>query len=155
MAGIPHSMPPMPPPIPPAGGKKGPGGGEEVVRPAASRPEGVPSSGRGPDQMDSAAMAVALAAASAKAKEKELSFEEIIQRLIDETGMTNPQEAMEEANRKTQKEIEAELVKIRENKDLMEESEAWEEFAKILEQEMTQEQYQAFFGLLTEEIKGL
>lgn len=155
MAGIPHSMPPMPPPIPPPAGKKGPGGSDEPARPAAPPPEGVKSGGRGPDQMDSAAMAVALAAAMAKAKEKELSFEEIIQRLIEETGLTNPQEALEEANRKTQKEIEAELVKIRENKDLMEESEAWEEFAKILEQEMTQEQFQSFFGLLTEEIKGL
>ncbi|MBU0573043.1 MAG: hypothetical protein ABIJ26_00135 [Candidatus Margulisiibacteriota bacterium] len=152
MAGIPSNIPPAAPP-PPPGGRKGVGRSGE--QPAPARPEGGMNVGRGPEHMDAAAMAVALAAAAAKAREKELSFEEIIQRVIDMTGITNAQDAMEEANRKIHKEIEAELQRIKDNKDLMEEAEAWEEFAQMLESEMGEEQAQTFVNLLNAEVRGL
>ncbi|OGC03754.1 hypothetical protein A2276_07860 [candidate division WOR-1 bacterium RIFOXYA12_FULL_43_27] len=108
--------------------------------------------GRGPE-LDSHAIAVALSVAAKEAKEKELSFEEIIRRVVDETGMTNPQAAMEEANRRIQKEIEETIEEIKKNKDLMEEAEGWEEFGKLLESQMTEEQLKEFFGLINNELQ--
>ena len=103
--------------------------------------------------LDARAIAVRMAALAHEAKEKEFSFEEIIQRAIEETGMTNPQAALEEANRKLQKEIEDILEQIKSNKELMEEAEAWQEFAEVLSR-MNQEQVEGFLGLLHETIKG-
>ncbi|MBI5700244.1 hypothetical protein HZC34_00135 [Candidatus Saganbacteria bacterium] len=105
--------------------------------------------------LDARAIAVRMAALAHEAKEKEFSFEEIIQKAIDETGMTNPQSALEEANRKTQKEIEDTLDEIKSNKDLMEEAQAWEEFASILEKELSQEQVTGFLDLIKDSIRAI
>lgn len=111
-----------------------------------------PGIGRGPE-LDTHAIATRMAVMAAEAKEKELKFEDIIDRVIEETGMTNPQSAMEEANRKSQQAIEEEIVKIKENKDLMDEAEAWQEFAEALGR-MNKEQVEGFLGLLKETIRS-
>lgn len=148
MVEIPGGTPPIPPHIPKEGKAKKAGK-------APSRPAGKPVVGRGAAEMDAHAIAVALAAAAKEAKEKELSFTEILQRVMDETGITNPQAAMEEANRKLQEEIEYTIEEIKANKDLMEEAEAWEAFGEILESRLSQEQIQEFFMMLTSELKGI
>lgn len=112
----------------------------------------IPQSiGRGPE-LDAQAIATRLAVLATEAKEKELKFEDIIDRAIAETGMTNAQGAMEEINRRVQQEIENEITKIKENKDLMEEAESWQEFAETLAR-MNQQQVESFLGLLQETIK--
>ena len=110
-----------------------------------------PGIGRGPE-LDAHAIATRLAVLATEAKEKELKFEDIIDRVIQETGMTNAQGALEEANRKLQKEIEDELLRILANKELMEEAEAWDHFAEVLGN-MTEEQVEGFIGLLQETIR--
>lgn len=143
---------PFTPPIAPKEIKPEKGPEEKLTpRPAVPVPE-RPSIGRGPE-LDSHALATRMALLAAEAKEKELKFEDIIDRIIQETGMTNPQSAMEEANRKVQKEIEDEIVKIKENKELMDDAEAWQEFANILSR-MNQQQIEGFLGLLQETIRG-
>jgi len=124
---------------------------EKPLAKPAVQPPARPGIGRGPE-LDAHALATRLALLAAEAKEKELKFEDIVDRIIQETGMTNPQAAMEEANRKLQKEIEEELEKIKENKELMEEAEAWQDFAKVLLR-MNEEQVQGFLDLLWETIK--
>jgi len=111
-----------------------------------------PGIGRGPE-MDAHSIATRLAILATEAKEKELKFEDIIDRVIQETGMTNPQGALEEANRRLQEEIENEITKIKDNKDLMEEAEAWQEFAELLTN-MSEEQVEGFIGLLKATIRG-
>ena len=107
--------------------------------------------GRGPE-LDSQAIAVRLAVMATDAKDKELKFEQIIQRVIDMTGLTNAQAAMEEVNRRMQQEIEETLNEIKSNKDLMEEAEAWQTFADVLEKKLSPEQLEAFFGIIRETI---
>lgn len=123
---------------------------DELQRPATPLPKGA-EIGRGPEY-DAQAIAVRLAALAMEAKEKELKFDQIIQRVIDMTGITNPEAAMEEASRRLQKEIEVTLDEIKNNKDLMEEAEAWQEFAQVLESKLTKEQVEAFFGIIKETI---
>ena len=142
---------PFVPPVNPKDIKKEKGVEENLTtRPAVKMPA-QPGIGRGPE-LDAHAIATRLALLATEAKEKELKFEDIIDRVIQETGMTNPQSALEEANRKLQEEIEDELVRIKENKELMEEAEAWQEFAEILAQ-MNEEQVNGFLGLLKESIR--
>ena len=142
---VPHPAPP-----PPSG--KGKGEGAKVGRPAAGAPKGA-QIGRGPE-LDAHAIAIALSVAAKEAKEKELSFQEILQRVIDLTGIAEPQAAMEEANRRLQEEIEKTLEDIKSNKELMEEAEDWQKFAELLEQ-MKSEQIESFLDLLNIEIKAL
>ncbi len=130
--------------------EKGP---EEKLAPRPSvKAPAQPGIGRGPE-LDAQAIATRLAVLATEAKEKELKFEDIIDRAIEETGMTNPQSAMEEANRRQQKEIEDEIIKIKENKELMDEAESWQEFAEILSR-MNGEQVEGFLGLLKETIRS-
>lgn len=142
-------QPPGPPVIPPLPPKKG------VEKPEQMQKSTVPSHGveigRGPEY-DSQAVAVRLAALAMDAKEKELSFETIIEKVIKETGITNPQAAMEEANKKLQEEIEKILENIKQNKELMEEAEAWQAFADILQSELTEEQIKDLLGLIDKEV---
>ena len=128
---------------------------EAVPEEVYSRPIPPPKEGSKGPELDARAIAVRMAALAAQAKEKELSFEEIIERLIDETGMTNPQAAVEEADRKLQKEIEDVLQEIKSNKDLMEEAESWQTFGELLQNELNQEQIGSFLDLLKESVKGL
>ncbi|MGB9612740.1 MAG: hypothetical protein ACPL4K_00980 [Candidatus Margulisiibacteriota bacterium] len=143
---------PFVPPITPKEVKPEKGPEEKPTTKPAVQPPARPGIGRGPE-LDAHALATRLAVLAAEAKEKELKFEDIVDRIIQETGMTNPQAAMEEANRKLQKEIEEELVKIKENKELMEEAEAWQSFAEVLAK-MNEEQVNAFLGLLQETIRS-
>jgi len=143
---------PFVPPITPKEVKPEKGPEEKLApRPAAPAPA-RPGIGRGPE-LDAHAIATRLALLATEAKEKELKFEDIVDRVIEETGMTNPQAAMEEANRKLQKEIEEEIIKIKENKELMEEAESWQDFAEVLSR-MNEEQVEGFLGLLKETIRG-
>lgn len=147
---------PFVPPISPKEVNKSSGKPAEdtlTPKPAVSQPA-RPAIGRGPE-MDSQAIQLAtrMAALAIEAKEKELKFEDIIDRVIQETGMTNPQGAMEEANRKRQQEIEAEIDKIKENKDLMDEAESWQHFGELLAS-MNQEQVESFIDLIKNEIKA-
>ena len=152
MIRVPPEGPKIPPYVPLVPPRKESGESEKPSRPTP--PESKTSGGRGPYELDAHSMAVALAALAKEAKEKELSFEEIIQRVIEETGMTNPEAAMEEASRKLQKEIDKTLDDIKQNKELMEEAEAWEAFAKILDSKLSDEQKREFLSLLGESIKG-
>lgn len=130
--------------------EKGP---EEKLNPQpAVKPPSQPGIGRGPE-LDTHALATRLALVAAEAKEKELKFEDIIDRVIQETGMTNPQSALEEANRKIQREIEEEIVKIKENKELMDEAEGWKMLETML-LNMNEDQAQGFLGLLKEAIRS-
>ena len=154
MTGIPsHMPPPQMPPINPRTGKAEDAPQQQPARPVPAQTAGVSS---GPQMTPHAqTIAAALAQAAAKAKEKELAFEEIVQRVIDLTNITDPQAAMEEANRKLQQEIENSIEAIKKNKGLMEEAEAWEEFAQILDSEMSEDQVDNFLGLLNEAVKNI
>jgi len=149
---IPPEGPKVPPHVPPVPPRKESGESEKPGRPMP--PESKTMGGRGPYELDSHSMAVALAALAKEAKQKELSFEEIIQRVIEETGMTNPEAAMEEANKKLQESIDLTLDGIKGNRELMEEAEAWEAFAKILDSKLSDDQKREFLSLLGESIKG-
>jgi hypothetical protein len=142
---------PFIPPVTPKEVKPQKGPEEKLVQQPTVKAPTQPSIGRGPE-LDTHALATRLAILATEAKEKELKFEDIIDRVIQETGMTNPQGALEEANRKLQKEIEDEIIKIKENKELMEEAEAWQEFANVLAR-MNEEQIEGFLGLLKETIR--
>lgn len=149
MIKIPSSgpTPPIVPPVPPKKSEK-----TETARPAPTTSKGAE---RGLQALDSHAMAVRLAALAVEAKEKELSMAKIIQRAIEETGMTNPQSAMEEVNKRMQKEIEEVLNEIKSNKELMEEAEAWEALGDLLESNLTKEQAEAFIELVQSHIRGI
>jgi hypothetical protein len=107
--------------------------------------------GKGPEY-DAQGIAVRLAAFATKAREKELKFEEIVRHVIELTGITNPEAAMTEANKRLDREIENTIVAIKSNKDLMEEAEAWQDFAEVLESKLNEEQLEAFFGIIKETI---
>lgn len=143
---------PFTPPITPKEVKPEKAPEEKLAPKPTVQPPARPGIGRGPE-LDAHAIATRLAILATEAKEKELKFEDIIDRVIQETGMTNPQAAMEEANRKLQKEIEDELQRIKENKELMEEAEAWQEFANILVR-MNEEQIEGFLSLIKETIRS-
>jgi hypothetical protein len=98
---------------------------------------------------------VTLAGLAKEAKEKLLSFDDILKKVMDETGITNPQAAMEEANKRLQEEIEATLDEIKQNKALMEEAEAWEAFAQILEGQLSQDQIKEFLNMLGDSVRGI
>lgn len=143
---------PFTPPVSPKDIKSQKGPEEKLVQQPAVKAPAQPGIGRGPE-LDAHAIATRLAVMAAEAKEKELKFEDIIDRAIQETGMTNPQAAMEEVNRRVQQEIEDEIGKIKENKDLMDEAEAWQHFAELLAH-MNEEQVESFLGLLKESIRA-
>ena len=154
MIRVPHGKPHVPPPVSPKEAGKVIKAGEEgkQAKPAPAKP-GI---GRGPE-LDARAIAVRLAALATEAKEKEVAaeeFERILEEVIKLTGLKDPQAAMEAANKKLQKEIEIELQKIKENKDLMEEAEDWQRFAELLSQ-MNKEQIESLLGLLKQEVRGL
>lgn len=149
MVKIPGSIPaPIVPPMPPK--KK-----DEATEASKFRAPERASVSKEPFELDAQGIAVRMAALAQDAKDRELSFEEIIEKVIKETGLSEPQAAMEEANRKLQKEIEEELQKIKENKELMEEAQSWQELADLLEHELNQEQVQGFLSMLETEIKGI
>ena len=144
---------PFIPKITPKEVKADKGGKEDSLTPQPAVKQPVqPGIGRGPE-LDSHAIATRLAILATEAKEKELKFEDIIDRVIAETGMTNPQGALEEANRRTQKEIEEEIVKIKENKELMEDAEGWKMLENML-LAMDEKQAQSFLGLMQETIRS-
>ncbi len=147
MVNIPGQVPPpLSPQVPP----------KKLDESHETRRETAParsSVGRDVNAMDSQAIAVRMAALSMDAKEKELSFEDIVDKVIKETGLLNPQAAMEEADRKLQKEIELELEKIKESKELMEEAQAWQDLAELLESNLDEEQVNQFISLLEHEVK--
>lgn len=149
MVKIPGSVPsPIIPPTPP---KK-----RSEVQESAQRFAPVKGGvGREVYELDSRGIAVRMAAYATEAKEKELSFEEIVEKAIKETGIPEAQAALEEANRKIHKEIEAELEKIKQNKDLMEEAASWQELANILESKLSGDQVKEFLSLLNQEIKKI
>lgn len=144
MTKIPEGGKPFQPPMinPKDVGKKS----EVSKEPAKINPESMRSTTRGPYELDAQSMAVRLAA-MAREVESETMFR-IIQKAIKDTGMTNPQAAMEEVNKKVQKEIEEVLDDIKNNKDLMQEAEAWQDLANILERDMTEEQAKAFVDII-------
>lgn len=151
MIRVPGQGPFVPPAIPPKDGKKA-----EETRPEPQKniPQ-APKEGVREPALDARAIAVRMAALAHEAEEKKMSFEEIIQKVIEETGILNPQAALEEANRRLQKEIDEELENIKNNKDLMEEAVAWQEFASILEQELSQDQVQEFLKDIKDSIHTL
>ena len=128
---------------------------EAAVRVPQRPPEGK---GRMPmPAMDARAMAISeeLRKLEREARGKELSFEEIIEKVIKETGLVNPQAAMEEADRALQKEIETALDQIKNNKNLMEEADAWQNLAELLESNLTDDQVRSLFDVLQSEVHGL
>ena len=130
---------------------------EEMSKPLKPIPKEA-EIGKGP-QLDARAIAVRLAALATEAKRKdinkELKFEEILRQVIEMTGIPEAESAMEEASRKLQKEIEATLEEIKSNRDLMEEAGAWQDFAELLESNLSEEQLKAFFGMLKESVKNM
>jgi len=156
MIRVPSDKPHVPPITPKDMGKEAKIAEETVARPGKAVAQAKPGIGRGPE-MDSRAIAVRLAALATEAKEKEIGadeFERILEEVINLTGLRDPQAALEEANRKLQKEIELEMEKIKANKELMEEADDWQKFADLLIQ-MNQSQVESFLGLLKDSIKEL
>lgn len=148
MTKIPPQKPPVPP-VPPRPQK--PEGEKGVAKKGA--PIGKQGGELRPPELDARGIAVRLAALAHEAKERELSFDEIIEKVMKETGIKVPQAAMEEANRKLQEEIEEVLDQIKSNKELMEEEEAWQTFAELLESKLSLKQVNEFFGMIRESIK--
>ena len=144
---------PITPPTPPPSGPKGPKkvDGRQEGRQAPQRQVG---NSKGPDYTASG-LAVRLALLATEAKRKEMSMARVIERAIEETGITNPQAAMEEVNKKLQQEIEAVLNEIKANKELMEEAEAWQALGDLLESNLTKDQLQAFIDLVEGQIKEM
>ncbi len=151
MMRVPGGSPQVPAPIPSKEVKPK----EAVQEEAVSRPVPPPKEGSKGPELDARAIAVRMAALAYEAKKKELSFEEILQKVIEETGMTNPESALEEASRKLQKEIEDELDHIKSNKEMMEEAGAWQAFGEILEQELSEGQIKSFLDTLKESVRGI
>jgi len=146
MIKIPPHIPPPGMPVPPK--KEGKEEGRRVELPA-------PKAGKEALPLTAHGLAVKLALLAAEARERELSMAKIIEHAIEITGITNPQAAMEEIDRRLQKEIEAVLEEIKSNKELMEEAEAWEALGDLLESNLTKEQLEAFIGLVEEQIKSI
>ena len=129
---------------------------QETTKKPAAPLVGKSSIGRGPE-LDSRAISVRLAVLATEAKKKELAaeeFERILNKVIELTGLDEPQAAMEEANKKMQKEIEVALQAIKDNKDLMEEAESWESFAEILAR-LSEGQAESILSMFEQEIKAL
>ena len=99
--------------------------GEEKIEDKPTAPKPAPkgeSIGKGPE-MDTRAIQVRMAAMATEAKAKEISaeeFEEILEEAIKLTGLKDPQAALEEADRRRQKEIDIELEKIKSMKSFAE-----------------------------------
>ncbi len=147
---IPGSGKPLPP-MPPMK----PGKGPEETKPQSTP---LPSGNIKGADWDARGIATRLSVLAADAKKKEIdaeSFNRIIDEVMQLTGLTNPQAALEEANRKMQKEIDATLEEIKGNADLMDEAKAWQDFAELLEREFSQEQVTEFFGALKEQINNI
>jgi hypothetical protein len=130
------------------------------AKPQQIQGQNIPNIGKGPEY-DTAAIAQRakavsgmLAALAIEAEEKELSFIDIIDRIMRLTGITNPEAAMEEANRKLQKEIEDELQAIKSNDELMKDAKSWEEFAELLESQLDEDQVKNFINILKAEVQG-
>ncbi|NQT29852.1 MAG: hypothetical protein HQ596_04705 [Candidatus Saganbacteria bacterium] len=159
MMKVPPNKPHLPPPLSSKEvGKEAKKVDEAAPKPTRAAPAkaGKPTIGRGPE-LDARAIAVRLAALATEAKKKEIAheeFERILEEVINLTGLKNAQGALEEANRKLQKEIELELEKIKANKELMDEAEGWQKFADLLS-EMNEGQAGAFLDLLKNEIRAL
>ncbi|MFC1768106.1 hypothetical protein ACFLZ2_06170 [Candidatus Margulisiibacteriota bacterium] len=143
-------IPPTPPQ--PPQGPKGPKRVGRETRQPGRKPQ--PGQLREPG-LNARGIAVRLAALATEAKRKELSMARIIERAIEETGITNPQAAMEEVNKKLQVEIEGILAQIKADKELMEEAEAWEALGDLLESNLSEEQMKAFISLVEGQIKEL
>ena len=155
MMRVPGDRPNVPPPISPKEAKEGKKVEEQPAQPNKAMPASQANIGRGPE-LDARAISVRLSALATEAKEKEISaesFEEILEEAITLTGLRDPQGAMEEANKKRQKEIEIELQRIKENKELMDEADSWEKFGELLSN-MKAEQVEAFIGLMQNEIRA-
>lgn len=157
MIHVPGQKPHIPPPITPkeVGKEVEKKGEQKQAKPAKAAPARA-DIGRGPE-LDARALAVRLAALATEAKEKEVGaeeFERILEEVIKLTGLKDPQSALEEANKRLQKEISLELEKIKSNKDLMEEAEDWQNFAELLNT-MSKEQVESFLGLLNDSIREL
>jgi hypothetical protein len=128
---------------------------EETTKTKSTAPTG--SELKGAD-WDARGIAARLSILASDAKKKDVdaeSFNRIIDEVMQLTGLKNPQAALEEANRKMQKEIEATVDEIKGNADLMDEAKAWQEFAELLEREFTKEQVTEFFGVLKEQIDNI
>ncbi|MDI6731193.1 MAG: hypothetical protein QME05_01245 [Candidatus Margulisbacteria bacterium] len=130
---------------------------EKTEQQAAKPQQPVPSSiGRGPE-LDARAIAVRLSALATEAKKREISadeFKRVLDEVITLTGLKEPEAAMQAASKKLQEEIEIELQKIKDNKDLMEEAEDWQRFADLLER-MGPQQAEAMLGMLKASIHDL
>ncbi|MFH1387279.1 MAG: hypothetical protein ABIH50_06415 [bacterium] len=143
---------PFTPPINPKGLQPEVKPEEKLVQKPAVQQPARPGIGRGPE-LDTHALSTRMAIIAAEAKEKELKFEDIIDRVIQETGTTNPQGAMEEASKRKQKEIEDEIIAIKENKELMDDAESWHMLEEML-LNMNEDQANGFLSLLQEAVHG-
>ncbi|MFH1542898.1 MAG: hypothetical protein ABIE84_07425 [bacterium] len=125
---------------------------QSITKPVAPK---ITNISRGPE-MDSAALAVRLAALATEAKEvdKQRKFKEILEKVIELTGLKEPEAAMEEASKRLQEEIETELERIQANKELMEEAHDWEKFADLLAG-MGEEVAEGLIATLKESIREL
>ena len=110
--------------------------------------------GRGVYELDASAIAARMAALAEEIRRHNIPMEKVIEEAIARTGITNPQAAMEEVNKITQQEIEKILDEIKQNKELMEEAEAWQSLGELLEQKLTDDQIRKFLMAMEAQIKG-
>jgi len=129
--------------------------GKEEPRRVEQRPQQPQGGSSSALPLDSHAISVRLAALAVQAREKELSMAKIIEQAIAATGMTNPEAAMEEVNKRMQVEIEEVLNEIKSNKELMKEAEAWEALGDLLESNLTKDQVEAFIDLVRSQIQSI
>ena len=149
---IPSGTPPIPPGQVPSIKKDG-------QSPRATEVRLPPQKGGGPSprgvyEMDAHAIATRLAAYAKEIEEGDRPMAEIVEEAIRRTGITNPQAALEEANRLRQEEIEQVLDQIKQNKGLMEEAQAWQSLGELLERSMSDGQLKEFFELIDQEMKA-
>lgn len=143
---------PFVPPLTPKEVKKA---GEEAKEAPKKAPPGK-AIGRGPE-LDAHGIAVKIAALATEAKKKEVAikvFGDILKEVMEQTRIDNPQAAMEEINRRIQKEIEETIKAIKANKELMEEAESWQNFAQFLER-LGPDQAEHFLELLKGAVRDL
>ena len=145
---------PLPPP-PEGTGKKKISGQEEITSPKGPKKDAPPVTHEAVEFLDKQSLATRLEILARQAAEGNASFESILSQVMRETGIYNPQAAMEEADRKRHKEIEDLLQEIKENKEWTEENAAWERLGDLLDREFTPLQREQFEKMLQDQLGSL
>lgn len=148
---------PLPPPLPPEGpGKKKVSGQSEGETPKTVRKEPPPGSSKeAVEFLEQQSLATKLQILARQVPHEDMPFPQFLKWAMDVTRAQNPQAAVEEVNRRLQKEIEDLVEQIKENKEWAEETAAWARLGDLLERELTPEQREQLENMLQEHLRSL